>query len=145
MTDITNLINQWLFCSNDIWSKWFSERENGAEEFYAVNELLLEVLVFNNLGLGENETLEDTFFAKLRVEYLQPVNDTRQLCNKQKAGNVFCSAEKVSIQDGSIYFVKDIDALGTMMHGKPYVEVFYKDGYILESPSILKFIFDKEL
>jgi hypothetical protein len=140
--DITNLIRQWLLCSSDLWMRWFKDRENGADEFISIEEALLDVMVIQKLGLDLKGVSTDTFIKQLRVKYVFPVDDIRQLCIKQHAGNIYCSPKSVTIPDGSIQRVKAIDTMGTMLNDKPYVEVVFGKGFILESPDALDFLFE---
>jgi len=140
MPDLTKSIQQWIACSNDIWRNWFSDRPDGQHEFSMLETVLLDVLVINQLG-GNQSLTKDEFIAKLNVSYALPINEVRQLCNKQKAGNIFCRPQLVSIPQGSVYAVKSIDTTGQMMDGRPYIELAYESGFILEFVDALEFRF----
>jgi hypothetical protein len=82
----------------------------------------------------------ENFCKRLRVTYPIAVQESRQLCIEQNSGNVFCSPNDVSIKEGDVFRVRLIDTMGTMESGRPYVEVLYGDGYILESPLAVEFV-----
>jgi hypothetical protein len=142
MISLTDLMGRWISCSNDLWLRWFATMENGADEFIDVERFLLRILVLEKGDQRLREFSAEQLFEKLRVIYRIPVNESRQICIRQRAGNVFCSGHVVSISKGDAFKIKSIDTMGTMQDGKPYVEVAYGDGYLLESPDLVEFVVD---
>lgn len=140
MTDVTGLVLQWIRCSNELWSRWFSSTERGASEFPSVELALLKAMVLERGGLSCEGLSPENFFEKLWAIYPTCMGDeVRQLCVVQRSGNVFCRPRGVSIAAGEKFRVKSIDTMGTMDDGRPYVEVAFGDGYILESPDSVDF------
>ena len=134
MAVVTDAVQQWISCCNDLWLRWFSTRENGADEFLVIEDVLLRIFVLEKKWPQDTNLSTDQFFEKLLVMYPKSVNESRQTCTKQRAGNVFCRTQPVAITENSIFKVKSIDTMGTMQNGQPYVEVVFGKGYILEQP-----------
>lgn len=140
MTDLTVLLRQWISCSNDLWSRWFSSTESGASEFPDIELALLRAMVFDKASLASKGLSVDNFFERLRVVYPSSIDDeVRQFCVVQRAGNIFCRPYCLSVSAGSTFQVRSIDTMGTMDSGRPYVEVKFDGGYILESPDFVEF------
>lgn len=137
---LTDLVYRWIACSNDLWIRWFSSSENGADEFPDIERFLLMHLVFEKSDHRLRNISAEDFFDKLRVTYRSSVDELRQTCVKQRAGNIFCTSSDVSISRGEVFKVRSIDTMGIMQNGQPYVEVVYGDGYLLESPDLLEFL-----
>ena len=116
MIEVTELIHEWIKCSNDLWARWFVTRENGADEFTDIESALLNVMVINHINSPISQQSTDSFFKRLRVRYVAPVNDFRQVCIKQTAGNIFCQSKLTAISEGIVFMVKAIDTMGTMMN-----------------------------
>jgi hypothetical protein len=142
MTVVTESILHWINCSNDVWLRWFSSRENSFEEFLDVQNYLFNLFVLNPLVAENIEVSEALFYEKLRGVYRASIDEPRQFCVKQRAGNVFCSSNLISIQKGDSLRVKLIDPIGTMSGGIPYVELVYGKGYVLESLNCIDFILE---
>jgi hypothetical protein len=140
MIDVTALIRDWICCSNDLWLQWFASAERGASEFPSIEMALLNAMVLERGGLSRNGLSPENIFERMRAIYpVSVVEQTRQLCVVQRSGNVFCRPHSVSAQAGAKFRVKSIDTMGTMENGRPYVEIEFGDGYILESPDSVEF------
>lgn len=143
MIDVTESLRNWMSCSNRLWREYFIHKDNASDRFVPIESALFEALVIRDLEEIRFSTFSSaSVFDHLRVEYLIDVDGTRQLCVIQKAGNVFCKQEAVSISRGSIYKIKSVDTMGTMLDGNPYAEIIFPGGYILETPRILRFFLD---
>jgi hypothetical protein len=144
MTDVTALVRHWINCSNDLWLRWFSSTERGASEFLNIELALLNVMVLERGGFLETGWSIENFFEKLWAIYPMSIDDqVRQLCVVQRAGNVFCRPYSLSVSTGEKFRVKSIDTMGTMENGRPYIEVKFGDGYILESPDSIEFAIEE--
>jgi hypothetical protein len=141
---LTDLVCRWVACSNDMWLRWFASIENSADEFIDVDKYLLNLLVLEKSKPSLRNLSTEQFFDKLRVVYRSSVDASRQVCVRQRAGNIFCSGRAVSISKGDVFKVKSIDTMGTMQNGKPYVEVVYGEGYLLESLDLLDFVIEQK-
>jgi hypothetical protein len=140
MIDVTALVRQWILCSNDLWSRWFASTERGASEFLGIELALLDAMVLERGDLSCKGLSIENFFEKLHVIYPTSINhQVKQLCLAQRTGNIFCKPHTVSVSAGDKFRVKSIDTMGTMQGGRPYVEVQFGDGYILESPDSVDF------
>lgn len=140
MIDVTALIRAWICCSNDLWLRWFASEERGASEFSCIEMALLNAMVLDRGGLSSKGLSPENFFERLRAIYTVSINEQiRQLCVVQRSGNVFCRPQSVSAQAGTIFHVKSIDTMGTMENGRPYVEIDFGNGYVLESPDLVEF------
>jgi hypothetical protein len=140
MTSVTALVLQWIHCSNDLWSRWFAATERGASEFPEVELALLQVMVLDRGNLSSKDLSPENFFEKLWVIYPTRIDgQVRQLCVVQRSGNVLCRPHSVSIAAGDEFKVKSIDTMGTMENGRPYIELAFGDGYILEAPDSVEF------
>lgn len=140
MKDVTELVLHWFKCSNDIWFRWFADREDGADEYISVESALLDSLVIDKLCIGRSDLPGGELFESLRVTYVRSVDDHRVLCHEQKNGNVYGESVKVEIPEGSLHRIKSLDSMGTMLDGVPYVELIYNDGFILEPFENLKYL-----
>ena len=142
MKDVTDLVVHWFKCSNDTWSRWFADREDGADEYISIESAMLVSLVIDKLRASRSGLSRDTgdrLFESLRVSYVRSVDDHRVLCREQKGGNVYGESVKVEIPEGSLHRIKSLDSMGTMLDGVPYVELIYDDGFILEPFENLKY------
>jgi hypothetical protein len=139
MTDISELMEYWIRCCSDLWSRWFVERPQGADEFIEIEGRLIDVLVIDQLQ-AQGVLNRDQLFARMRVQYKKEVNGIRQVCRQQSAGNVFGKAQVVLVPRDSIHDVRGIDPVGTMDGIGPYVEVVWEEGFILEPTDNLKFL-----
>lgn len=140
MIDVTDLVRQWICCSNDLWVRWFSSKEAGVSEFPGIELALLNAMVLERGALSCKGVSIESFFERLWVIYPMSIDDQiRQFCVVQRSGNVFCRPHSVSFSAGSKFHVKSIDTMGTMENGRPYVEVKFGDGYLLESPDLVDF------
>lgn len=143
MIHVTALIRDWIRCSNDLWSRWFASTAKGASEFPDIERALLNAMVLERGGLSSKGVSPENIFQRMRVVYAVPIDEqTRQLCVVQRSGNVFCRPEIVSARAGSQFEVKSIDTMGTMQNSRPYVEVKFGGGYILESPDSVDFVIE---
>jgi hypothetical protein len=132
MKDVSDLIQYWITCSNDIWTRWFANRQHGLHEFTSVEERLLEVLVIDHLTKEHLISSPQALMRRIRVRYTNGVDDIRQVCKRQPTGNVFGKAQLVNISPGRTLRVKGIDTTGTMLGSGPYVEVEWQDHFLLE-------------
>ncbi len=140
MIDVTALVREWICCSNDLWSRWFASAGRGASEFPGIEMALLNAMVLERGGLSSKGLSAENFFESMRAIYPVSIDEkTRQLCVVQRSGNVFCRPHSMSVQAGARFHVKSIDTMGTMENGRPYVEIEFGDGYILESPDSVEF------
>lgn len=97
-------------------------------------------MVLESGSLAPEGLSSSRFFENLLVSCAEPIEDqTRQVCVVQRAGNVFCRPQSISVPAESKLHVESIDTMGTMGNGMPYVEVKFRDGYFLESPDLLDF------
>ena len=144
MKDITQIVCFWFECCRDVWRRWFKDRNEGAHEFVSIEQLLLETLVSDKLSEEGKVFVREEFFRHLQVRYRQEIVESRSFCVRQKAGNIFCKSREIRIPAGSIYSVRSMDTVGTMLDGVPYVEVEMDDGYILEPTENLEFYFSDE-
>ena len=143
MTNVTGLVLQWIRCSSELWARWFSSTARGASEFNGVELALLKAMVLERGDLSPKDLSPENLFEKLWVIYPTGIGDrVRQFCVVQRSGNVFCKPRIVSIAAGEKFRVKSIDTMGAMDGGRPYVEVAFGDGYILESPDLVEFAID---
>ncbi len=134
--DITNLILAWVECSKAIWGGWFKDRHNATDRFLEVENALFRALVADEIAVALIEP------ANLEVMYQGEVTGSRQVCRRQKAGNIFCEPQNVSLDTTSFHKLRAIDPLGTMMDGESYAEVLYQgEAYILEPITALRFFF----
>jgi hypothetical protein len=145
MKDISELIQFWIRCCCDLWTKWFKNREHGAHEFVEIEDKLLEILVIAQALHGQQVISPEEFIRRIKVRYTKDVTASRQVCKRQAAGNVFGKAEDVVISKGSLFSVRGIDTMGTMLNSGPYVEVVWKDGFILEPINNLEFLLGEAL
>jgi hypothetical protein len=143
MLDISELVQAWILCSNDVWRKWFLNREHGAHEFEAIEDKLLEVLVLGRVIGREPMITSEEFIARVRVRFVRDVNESRLVCRRQRAGDIFGQSEPVTISKGCMFSVQSIDTAGTMLNSEPYVEVPWQSGFILEPPKNLEFLFEE--
>lgn len=141
MKNITVPVLKWVECSNELWLKWFKDRTHGAYTFAEVEDKLCEIFVCSEVGELLNEQRKENFFSKMRVQYLRSINETRQICVRQRSGNIICAPRLVDIDRNSIYKISTIDAAGTMLDSKPYVEVIWTEGVLLEFIENLEFFF----
>jgi hypothetical protein len=140
MINVTTLVRQWIYCSNDLWSRWFASTESGAHQFSDVELALLSAMVLERGDLSRMGVTVENFFERLLVIYPNSINEqTRQFCVVQNSGNIFCKPQIVSMPSGSKFKVESIDTIGTMDDGRPYVEVEFGNGYLLESPDSIEF------
>lgn len=138
--DVTRSVRQWICCSHDLWARWFAAREDGVSEFSGVELALLSAMVLESRSLSPEGLSSSRFFERLFVSYAEPIEDqTRQVCVVQRAGNVFCRSQRISVPAKSKLHVESIDTMGTMGNGMPLVEVKFGAGYFLESPDRLDF------
>ncbi|MBU2571908.1 MAG: hypothetical protein KJ725_18135 [Gammaproteobacteria bacterium] len=100
---LTDLMYRWIACSNDLWLRWFASMKNGANEFIDVERFLLDFLVIEKIDQRLNGISPDQFFDMMRVIYRVSVNESRQICVRQRAGNVFCKGGTVSILKGDLF------------------------------------------
>ena len=140
MKDISRFIHLWIACCNDLWRNWFANRNNGAYDCAEIEELLFHILVTRSLGEAVSNSKTQQFFDRLRVQYLSDFQGERQVCVAQKAGNIFCKTEAITLKKGTAYRIKSIDTMGTMMNSEPYVEVIVGEKFVLESPKNLRFL-----
>jgi hypothetical protein len=132
--DVTKLVFAWAECSRAVWCGWFKDQHNATDRFLEVESALFRALVADEIAIPSIEP------AHLEVMYQGEVNGLRQVCRKQKAGNIFCDSQNVLLNSTSFYKLKAIDLLGTMMDGKSYAEVVYHgEAYILEPIKALRF------
>ncbi len=141
MQDITILIQTWILCCNDVWGRWFLSYGKKIDDFEEVESALFCTFVLNPLKLSPTIDLDEVFYSKLRVRYLDDAHESRQVCIQQRGGNVFCKPEVVALEGGREYRVRNVDVVGVMMDGHPYVEVVIGQRFILESPENLRFFF----
>lgn len=140
MKDITNIIQFWSACCDDLWRKRFQTRPHGAYEFAEIEESLLKILVINPLGQATKFFSSATLLSYLRVQYRVEVADFRQFCVPQPSGNILGRAEKVSIPISSQHGIRGLDTMGTMLGTGPYAEVNWQNGFILEPIENLGFL-----
>ena len=76
----------------------------------------------------------------LSVRFPDHLTALRQVCRRQKAGNIFCRPERVTFSPDTSYKVAAIDPTGTMMDGKPYAEIAYGDACVLEPVDGVRFL-----
>jgi len=132
--DVTNLILAWVECSNAVWGEWFKGRYDAIDRFSEVEDALFRALVADQIAAASVKA------ANLEVMYQGQVEGLRQVCRRQKAGNIFCEPQNVSLDSTVFHRLRDIDPMGTMMDGEPYAEVFYQgESYILEPITALRF------
>lgn len=145
MIDVTALVKVWIRCSNELWMRWFISTKSGASEFPEIELALLNAMVIERSGLSSKGLNVKNFFERLRIVYPGAVDEqVRQHCVVQRHGNVFCSPRVVSFPSQTYFYVRSIDTMGTMEDGRPYIEVKFDDGFILESPDSVDFIIDLE-
>lgn len=132
--DITNLVLAWVGCCRETWANWFKDRRHAVDRFSEIENALFRALIADEIGVL---ALNPASLGLIEVVYQRQVEGPRQFCQKQKAGNIFCQPVAVSLEANATYKLRAIDPMGTMMDGEPYAEVFYRDGYILESISAL--------
>ena len=140
MKDVSELFYNWIACSNELWRKWLISRVKHTYECVEIEDALFRVLVTRSLDQSASTLTLQNLLGQLRVQYINDVQEDRQVCVTQKAGNIFCKTEKVTIQKGTDYIVKSIDTMGTMMNSEPYAEVIVGNKFILESPKNLRFL-----
>jgi len=140
MNDISELINNWIVCTNDVWKRWFAGRGYEAGDFSEVSGALFEAIVCSKMEQGA-AMVPSTFMQSVAVKYRRAVNETRQICVVQRAGNVFCEPRLVQVHEGDVFAVRDIDPCGMMLDGEPYVEVDRGKSFLLEDPKNLSFWF----
>ncbi|MBU1306644.1 MAG: hypothetical protein KKF33_14140 [Alphaproteobacteria bacterium] len=134
MLVLTKKINLWATYSNRLWVECFSKNSDDPSEFSCVEKTLFEVMVLDELKIGEKE-----FWDEVTAYYILPDNSQKQFCKTQRAGNIYCHARSISISREAKLKIKSIDTAGTMMSGEPYVELYYDDGFILEQIDSLEF------
>lgn len=105
-----------------------------------VEDVLFRILVIRSLNQAESTPTVQNLLARLRVQYVSDFQENRQVCTTQKAGNIFCKTEVVTLKKGTDYRIKNIDTMGTMMNSEPYVEVIVGERFVLESPKNLRFL-----
>ena len=139
MLDITNRISLWVSCCSEVSDRWFKELENGEDEFLRVEEALFSSLVLSAIETVDRPSLIESY-GLLTAEYRKDVDDARSVCRKQKAGNIFCSCRAIKQIQGTRLRVKSIDALGTMLEGYAYAELWLNEKeFILEPVENLNF------
>lgn len=132
MIDITKDIYTWLSCCSELWKEWFKCLENGEDEFLEVEEILFSSLVLSKLDLIERPRMGDCF-KLMYVTYQKEINENRSICRMQKSGNIYCESKIIKCNKGEVFPIRQIDSLGTMLHGKAYVEVKLSDDeWVLE-------------
>jgi hypothetical protein len=139
MIDVTYLVRRWIYCSNDLWMRWFSSEEGAAGDYCDIEVALLKNIVLDDDRLVGAGLTENSFIDKLRVIYPVAINESRQMCIAQRAGNIFCSPCVISMSAGDALRVESVNTVGVMQNGRPYVEVLYGGGYFLESPDVVDF------
>jgi hypothetical protein len=145
MKDVTELFQLWIACSNSLWRQWFSCRANGADDYAEIEQVLFCVLVLRPLNQAVTNLPLQAILSQIRVQYVNDVQEQRQVCSMQKAGNIFCKTEPVALTQGIDYMIRDVDTMGTMMNSEPYVEVIVKKGFVLESPNNVRFLLSDSL
>ena len=140
MNDVSDLIYFWITCSNDLWRKYFLNRPNGADEFPEIEDALFRVIVVRSVFQVAPTLMLGNLPGLICVHYRSDLMGERQVCHRQKAGNIFCWTEMVTLEKKTEYVVKSIDTMGTMMDSDPYVEVIVGEKFILESPKNLRFL-----
>ncbi len=141
MKEISESIYLWVRCGNDIWKKWFSQRANGASEFAQIEERLFDILVAGEVVHGQAVVAQD-FVRHIQVRYIKDIDENRQYFKRQTGGTLFGQAEVVKISKGTVLPIQAIDTAGTMLDSEPYVEVVWKQGFLLESVGNLEFFFE---
>ncbi len=139
MLDITKHIATWVICCNEVWIKWFSNNENGEDEFYEVEEALFSTLVLSNIKLIERPRLQ-VCYPLLKGVYKCDVSGERSVCKRQKAGNIFCQSKQIAYDKNTSLAIKSIDVLGTMLDGEPYAELIITDQEFILEPLVNLYI-----
>lgn len=139
MNNISELVHNWIGCSNTLWKSGFLRRPNGAYDYVQVNALLFRALVSNRMERALNATSLESLLPRLCVKYFRNIEEKRQVCTIQKAGNIYCQTENVFMKKEVRYKIKDIDAIGTMMDSMRYVEVIVENKFVLKSPENIYF------
>lgn len=127
--NITDSVLEWVKCSRAVWDQWLKDRIHAADRFTPIENVLFNTLVIDEAGLPRSDANP---FESIHVRYKSAPTGLRQVCRRQKAGNIFCRPESVEIDSHAYHAIRSIDPLGTMMDGLPYTEVLYHDAYILE-------------
>jgi hypothetical protein len=140
MKDISQLIHFWIVCCNDLWRKRFENRNNGGHDCAEIEESLFHILVARPLGQAASTSTMKVLLDRLRVQYVSDFQEDRQVCVTQKAGNIFCKTETITLKKGTDYRIKSIDTMGTMMDSEPYVEVIIGEKFVLDYPRNLRFL-----
>jgi hypothetical protein len=105
---------------------------------------LLKAMVLERGNLSCRDLSLENLFERLWMIYPSSIDEqVRQLCVVQRSVNVFCRPHRVSVVAGERFRVKSIDTMGTMENGRPYIEVAFGDGYILESPESVEFAIEQ--
>lgn len=117
------------------------QRVNGSFDFAEIEEKLFDILVANDVAREQIFTMRD-FFRHVKVRYIKDVDEHRQCFVRQAAGNLFGRAETVKIAKGSCFPIQTIDTAGTMLDSEPYVEVIWKQGFLLESVGNVEVLLD---
>lgn len=139
MIDITQYVLVWLACCKEVWERWFKELDNSEDKFYEVEQVLFSSLVVSAVNVDNRLSLSD-FYKKLSAAYKDDIDGYRSICKQQKAGNIFCENKVVRFSKGTVFSVKSIDFMGTMLDGKPYVELQVNDKeFVLEPVENLSF------
>jgi hypothetical protein len=132
--DVTNLVLAWAECSKAVWVNLFKEQHNAIDHYQEIENSLFRSLVTDKMAVAFVEP------SNLEVMYQSKVDGPRQVCSRQKSGNIFCESKNVSLDADVFYKLRAIDPLGTMMDGEPYAEVVYQgESYILEPITALRF------
>ncbi len=132
MLDITRDVKNWVLCCNDVWNKWFASHENSDDEFLEVEEALFSTLVLSNTNLVERPSLNECY-TLLRGVYRYDITDERSVCERQKAGNIYCQSKKIIYEKNFSLPINYINFKGDMLNGEPYVELKINDReFILE-------------
>lgn len=128
--DVTSLILDWAECSNDVWTRWFLNRETREQDFNEVEDLLLEILVTDKLSIAKMSA--EKFFSLLEIVFLKQTSANRSVFTQGKAGNLIGHSEFISIDQGCPYDVRSIDTTGRMLNDEPYIEVKLGKRFFLE-------------
>lgn len=140
MKDVTQYILVWLACCKDVWERWFKELENGEEEFGEVEQALFSSLVLSSIDITDRLALRDSY-QLLSAVYKTDIDGYRPVCQKQKAGNIYCESKVMKFEKGASLLIESIDFMGTMLDGVPYAELKLNDReYVLEPVDNLSII-----
>lgn len=78
MRNMTKHVLEWLRCSNDVWVRHFASRDDGFEEFAAIEAFLFTVMV--GPALDDKSWSLNEFIGCLQVKYLYNMAEERQWC-----------------------------------------------------------------